>query len=105
MLDKWQRQLGLDTWAIQVHLVPPMSLGSEENGDVMVADISYDQEGRTASVRIERGSRDQVEESLLHELIHLRLNAWSPPPDPLDEEQTIETIAQALVSHTPKAVK
>jgi len=96
LLETWQNRLGLSEWTIQARLVLQNSLGSEENGYIKVADISYDHDDLTATIRVGQAPREQIEESLLHELVHLQLEAWQPPSDPVQEEQTVETIANAL---------
>jgi hypothetical protein len=96
-LDRWQSRLGLSAWTIQARLVRPNSLGSDENGDVLVADITYDDDDLTATIHVEQALPEQIEECLLHELVHLELEAWHPPTDPFEEEKTVDTIAQALL--------
>jgi len=97
LLDRWQSRLGLSAWTIQARLVPPNSLDSEEDGHVTVADITYDHDDLTAAIRIEQASHEEIEESLLHELVHLQFEAWNPPADPVEEERTVETIALSLL--------
>jgi hypothetical protein len=97
MLNEWQSRLELTTWRIDVHLVPPGSLGSDENGFVTVADIDSDRSASSATIRVEQSSEEETEESLIHELIHLKLEAWQPPAENCVEEQTVDTIAFALL--------
>lgn len=103
MLKLWQSRLELITWRIEVHLVPPGSLGTDENGIVTVADIESDHGTFSAVIRVEQGPREETEESLIHELIHLKLEAWQPPSENPAEEETVDTIANALfLSAHPK---
>jgi len=97
LLDKWQGRLGLNTWTIDVHLVLPNSPASEEDEDKTVADIVYDNADLTETIRVAQASRREVENSLLHELVHLELEAWNPPVYPGEEEKTVETITHSLL--------
>lgn len=85
------------SWRIRVNLVPPGSLGTQENEDVTVGYIEYDRSTSSAIIRLEQVPREQIEQCLLHELTHLRLEAWQPPAESSAEEQTIGTIADALL--------
>jgi len=98
LLHKWQDRLGLNGWKIEAHLVSQNSLNAEGTGEVLVADVSYDTRAFKAVVRVERGRAADVEESLVHELVHIELDAWSPPADPAQEEDTVEAIAHALLT-------
>jgi len=97
LLARWQNRLGLSAWTIQARLVLPKSLGSDEDGNV-VADITYDDDDLTANIRVEQASLEQIEDCLLHELVHLLFEAWHPPTDPYEEEKTVDTVAQALLT-------
>jgi len=97
LLDKLQGRLGLSAWTIDVHLVLPTTLVSDEDAGKTVADIVYDTADLTATIRVAQASRREVEDSLLHELVHLELEAWQPPVDPEEEEKTVETITHALL--------
>jgi hypothetical protein len=97
MLKEWQSRLGLNAWNIEVHLVSPGSLGSDENGDVTVANIEYDRDTSFATVRVQRALHQETEEGLLHELLHLKLAAWQPPATSFEEEDTVDTLAYALL--------
>ena len=96
MLNEWQSRLNLGTWRIEVHLVPPGSLGTDEDGNVIVADIESDHGTSSATIRVEQGPEEETEECLIHELIHLKLEDWQPPAENIAEEQTVDTIAFAL---------
>jgi hypothetical protein len=97
LLARWQSRLGLSAWTIQTRLVLPNSLGSEEDGNV-VADITFDDDDLSAEIRVEQASLEQIEGCLLHELVHLKFEAWHPPADPYEEEKTVDTVAQALLA-------
>jgi hypothetical protein len=94
LLARWQSRLGLSACTIQARLVLPNSL---EDGDV-VADITFNDDDLTAKIRVEQASLEQVEDCLLHELVHLLFEAWRPPKNPDEEEKTVDTVAQALLT-------
>ena len=97
MLHEWQTRLKLTTWKIEVHLVPMGSLGTDENGTITVAEIDSDRSTSSATIRVQQGPEDETEECLIHELMHLKLEAWQPPSDNEAEEETVDTIAFALL--------
>lgn len=103
MLDQWQVRLGLGLWHIDARMVPPGCLGIGEDGTPTVADIVYDRSRHAAVIRVQQAAHGEAEESLLHELIHLKLVAWQPPTKSDEEEKTVDAIAYALLgSKSPK---
>lgn len=101
MLHKWQTRLTLTDWQIDVRIVPAGSLGVTESGLAEVANILYDLSRRSAAIRIENASSQEVEEALVHELVHLTLAAWLPPNLSEEEEHTVDKFAAALISAGP----
>jgi hypothetical protein len=97
MLERWQSRLELGKWNISARIVDPGSLADGEDGIATLADIVYDVSRSSAVIRVARAGRAEIEESLIHELMHLKLAAWQPPATPDDEEQTVDTIAYALL--------
>jgi hypothetical protein len=97
MLKEWQSRLELSAWKIEVHVVPPDSLGTDKDGDVTVADINYDGNTSSAIIRVEQASHEKIEEYLIHELTHLRLACWRPPAQSAAEEGTVDAITHALL--------
>jgi hypothetical protein len=64
----------------------------------VVADIIFDDDDLSAEIRVEQAWLEQIEGCLLHELVHLKFEAWHPPADPHEEEKTVDTVAQALLA-------
>jgi hypothetical protein len=97
MLERWQSRLELGRWHIAVRIVAPGSLGAGEDGTATLAEIIYDVTKSSAEIRVAKAAPAEIEESLVHELMHLKLAAWQPPARSDDEEQTVDTIAYALL--------
>ena len=98
ILHRWQTRLALGRWQIEARIVHRGSLGTDEDGIPTVANIVYDIGQRSAAICVEEAAYDELEEALIHELIHLKLAIWQAPVSPDDEEETVETIASALLT-------
>ena len=118
MAAKWQRVLSLEDWHIHVQIVPITELeeatyaGSMRNRDTRVilirvmrpedyAKFSVATDGELKGKAITR----DIEDSILHELMHLRLDALTTADDKhLDvaEEYTVVRLTEALMGMRKK---
>jgi hypothetical protein len=102
-LALWQRRLKLQQWDIEV----VQSKASELRPDT-VGNIHWDPIGKTARIRVlaaaeykrpYRLALQEIEATLVHELVHLELASLPRTDGSRGEEETaVEHIAQALLS-------
>jgi hypothetical protein len=103
---RWQQRLGLQDWDIDVEFVRP----GEMDGDNHQGEIEWHVQKRTAVMRVmdpvcypRNRRRDyNVEETIVHELLHLVLVHWpvDRSRDPVMNtlhEQAVEQLTRALV--------
>lgn len=105
-LWKWQKRLNLDDWKISVLVVHPTDLKPRTLGN-----IHWDSERKTAVIRVldpadyklkARAMLDDMEFTVVHELIHLELSPVLSPlqrteANRMEEEHAVNHMAQALL--------
>lgn len=105
-LWKWQKRLGLADWKINVLVVRTTELKPRTLGN-----IHWDNERKTAIIRVldpsdyklaPRAMLDDIEFTVVHELIHLELSPVLSPlqrndANRMEEEHAVNHMAQALL--------
>jgi hypothetical protein len=92
-LAVWKQRLNLGQWSVSVVMSDPSDLRPGTLGN-----IHWDPEKKTAVIRVlDRGMPD-MEDTLVHELVHLELSSL-PKTDASrsDEEFAVNRLAQALL--------
>jgi hypothetical protein len=90
-LDKWKSELGLDDWSIRAERISPNQVTYDDSipdGDRYFIGIEIDRENKIGVIYHDI---DLCEESVLHELLHIKY------PDK-DEDWVNETTKQYLHS-------
>lgn len=104
-LDLWQKRLQLEEWSIQVEIISPSDLRQGTLGNVR-----WDPEKKTARIRVlsvadyqmpvDRALAD-MEDTIVHELIHLRLaSVWQHTPNRTEESRAAEEEAVVRIAQT-----
>lgn len=99
----WQRELGLGDWEIQVNWGRPAAVPNFDKGEMeadSVGNVCWHTEESVAWVYLRRGAGN-VQETLVHEMLHVRLEGHREAPmryDPL-YERALNAIATALVAN------
>ncbi len=84
---EWQKRLGLTEWFVAV------KWGKLPEGEA--ANIEWNHGRLTAEMTLRRG---EGEHTVVHELLHLRLEGHSEPhPENLDYERAINVLATVLI--------
>ncbi len=105
-LAEWQKRLNLTDWKISVMVVRSSDLKPRTLGN-----IHWDTERKTAIIRVldpadyklkERAMLDDMEFTVVHELIHLELSPVLSPlqrndANRMEEEHAVNHMAQALL--------
>jgi hypothetical protein len=89
----WQRRLRLRDWRVEVRLAAQEEMGDEQGH------VDYDDTELTAKVRLLDGddrTSEDIERTLIHELLHLRLAAWEVPYGHQPQETAINLLADSL---------
>jgi hypothetical protein len=87
----WQRRLRLRDWRVEVRVVE--DLGDEYGR------VDYDDTELTAKIWLLGGddrTSEDIERTLIHELLHLRLAAWEAPYGHPPQETAINLLADSL---------
>lgn len=97
----WQRALRLQDWNVSLRFVTSEDIGSDT-----YADVEITPQKKYASVRMclpdqwpTRGHQESPEVALVHELLHLHLDAWKTQSavEENQKEAVIDAIARAIV--------
>lgn len=88
----WQKRLRLLDWKVEVSILP-----AEEMGDCDGHNY-YEDEQIWAKVRLADAPDLELEETLVHELLHLRLSAWPGPYDNPPLETAVNLLADAFMT-------
>lgn len=86
----WQRRLRLQDWRVDIRFAPADEMGDEWGH------TDYDDTAQSASVRLLDQEDAAVEQTLIHELLHLRLAAWDAPYNHPPLETAINLLADSL---------
>jgi hypothetical protein len=89
----WKERLNLGQWSVSVVMLDPSDLRPGTLGN-----IHWDPEKKTAVIRVLDRSMPDMEDTLVHELVHLELSSL-PKTDASrsDEEFAVNRLAQALL--------
>jgi hypothetical protein len=91
-VKEWQARLGLQNWEVSITVVEPEVLGDNE------AETLWDPREALAEIKIKRNVQD-FKHTIIHELIHLRIQGHTDPPDKEDIllEVAINKLSAAFV--------
>lgn len=103
----WQKKLRLADWRVTIKFVRAEEMGDEAQGK-----CHWNDQARTAAIWIlhpddykptnyPNDVQQDIEDTIVHELLHLHLIAWDTDDKPADErfmEQAIESITGALLT-------
>lgn len=99
----WQRRLRLQDWKISLQLLPNPVMGNGEAADGLV---DWDDEEVTATVTLREGLEEtRLESTLVHELLHIRMNDLTPNEGETNDsglERTINLLADCFLQAYPK---
>lgn len=103
LCEKWQGVLKLRDWEVKAVFVP---VGDLKPGTAGYVSPSVNNKAAVIEIMREGDYKNQywaqdVEETLVHELVHLHLIGLGDQEDPLKrrvEEQAVESLAQGFVS-------
>lgn len=100
LCKEWQKILRLQDWDIELRLVTLEQMGNDAQGCIMPS-----LPNKTAVMFIlDQGSYtddifpQDMEETLVHELVHLHTAPFCPEDETFLEEQAVELMASALVA-------
>lgn len=105
MFDYWRNKLGLNDWTIKFDWdVEPEDMAIEDSCGC----ASWQESNKTALIQIlrpdrygERVAPFDVEKTIVHELLHIKLSFISSECDPLQQRvahQLIDDLAKSMVS-------
>lgn len=112
-LDEWQNILYLNNWILDCDLVEFGELVEEGTGDLLHGRINQDIIGKNAVITLAQRPKDNMdnllvryceEETLVHELLHLKLNMFKAGNESLPniyydtlEHSNLEFLARSLI--------
>ena len=104
MVREWLRRLGLKGWTVDVRLVPHRELSAGRDGSYY-ADVAPDPQHQRAVMRLCRAADlaaaglepGLAEETIVHELLHLRLDPMSALARDAAFEVGLDALAEELV--------
>ena len=101
-LAEWQKRLRLDAWDVRIGIYRERSF----DGGGRSGEISYSIESGKAVIKLldpvdypDEDFPQDMEVTLVHELLHLKFAAFTPQDDTLEHrlfEQTVESMAHLL---------
>lgn len=108
VLSFWQTVLSLRDWHMKANLARQFEMATEAR----LAEVAWSMAHRQASIRVLdpvdyrhdldlMGLPQDMEEDLVHELLHVVLAGWAPPhdtPEHTAQEQAIIALSKALVN-------
>jgi len=94
MCRTWQRRLRLMDWRIAVRYLPAAEMGED------LGRCEYDDTEMEATISIVADGEHpgHSERTLVHELLHLRLAAWSAPHGDPAQETAINLLADSILA-------
>ena len=93
----WQRRLRLLDWHVTVRIASAEEMGDE------VGHIEYDDEEIWATIRLL--DHPEIEATLVHELLHLRLDKWPVEYHDHEKEKAINLLAACFMRAYPRRKK
>ena len=103
-LAEWQKRLRLDAWDVRIGIYRERAF----DGGGRSGEISYSIESGKAVIKLldpvdypDEDFPQDMEVTLVHELLHLKFAAFTPQDDTLEHrlfEQTVESMANLLVA-------
>mgnify|MGYP000879737975 FL=1 len=103
-LAEWQKRLCLDAWDVRIGIYRERAF----DGEGRSGEISYSIESGKAVIKLldpvdypDEDFPQDMEVTLVHELLHLKFAAFTPQDDTLEHrlfEQTVESMANLLVA-------
>ena len=103
-LAEWQKRLRLDAWDVRIGIHRERTF----DGGGRSGEISYSIESGKAVIKLldpvdypDEDFPQDMEATLVHELLHLKFAAFTPQDDTLEHrlfEQTVESMANLLVA-------
>lgn len=105
LVNEWLRRLGLRGWRVDIVLAPHTVFEATHGAGTYCADVTPDPQHQLALMRVlcrkdmeKRGlSIDAIEETLVHELLHVRLDPMSHLSNDAAFEIGLDTLAEELV--------
>lgn len=109
MAEWWKPKLGIADWALNLDILPMIDIhnqGMAESRTIIARRIAWIKLSRSGT-RADGGVPDDMEQSLLHELLHVQFAAWHDYSDTHGQtsleqdvcsEQSIDQLAETLVT-------